>query len=204
MTASAPSFASIAHWVDHVKTHRSLNEAIEVVNRWIRVAARDEYDCWASHLDLLLWEARRYDEALSVVDQMIERSPGTIYLWIKKASYYRYLGKPEQALTCIDRALHYARLKGHHHREVLGRKARILLSLNRGEELPPLLEEIMSLRMVRGTFDVARERDFVDWAPPGAIPADLRARYDAFCPPSSDQNGLRSRRLYELATDYCD
>jgi hypothetical protein len=45
-----------------------------------------------------------------------------------------------------------------------------------------VLEEIMAVKLARGVPDMGRERDFVDAAPPGLIPADILARYDAFCP----------------------
>lgn len=45
-----------------------------------------------------------------------------------------------------------------------------------------VLEEIIAVKVTRDTLDMGRERDFVDAAPPGMIPAGLLARYDAFCP----------------------
>jgi hypothetical protein len=75
-------------------------------------------------------------------------------------------------------------------REALGVKSRILVQLGRGEELSRVLEEIMSMRMIKGVADVGRGRDFVDRAPPGLIRDDVLARYDQFCPKrSTDTNG---------------
>jgi hypothetical protein len=67
-------------------------------------------------------------------------------------------------------------------REALGNKARILLKFGRGDELSDVLEEIMSLQIVKGIPDIGRERDFVDRAPPGLIRKGVLDRYDEFRP----------------------
>jgi hypothetical protein len=48
--------------------------------------------------------------------------------------------------------------------------------------LSEVLEQIMSMQMMKGVADVGRERDFVDRAPPGLIPEDVLARYNQFRP----------------------
>ncbi|WP_035965676.1 hypothetical protein [Bradyrhizobium sp. YR681] len=64
----------------------------------------------------------------------------------------------------------------------MGDKARILLKLRRGDELSDVLEQIMSLELVKEIPDVGRERDFVDRAPPGLIRKNVLDRYNEFLP----------------------
>ncbi len=64
----------------------------------------------------------------------------------------------------------------------LGNKARILLKLGRGDELSQVLEQIMSMQMIKGVPAVGRERDFVDRATACMIPDDVLARYNQFRP----------------------
>ncbi len=96
--------------------------------------------------------------------------------------YLYWLDDPEEALRCIDRALERAYRTESFRRESLGVKARILLQLGRGEQLTPVLEEIMSLKIIKGDPDIGRERDFVDRAPPGLLPQDVVDRYNQFRP----------------------
>jgi len=114
---------------------------------------------------------------------MIELYPDDVRCPISKVTLYLYfLDDPEEALRCIDLALHRAYRTGFFRREALGVKARILLQLGRGEQLSRVLEEIMSLQMMKDIPDIGRERDFVDRAPPGLISGDIVTRYDEFCP----------------------
>jgi len=134
---------------------------------------------------------------------MIDRSPEKVRFRITKASHYLcYLDEPDEALECIDHALRLARRTGYFRREVLGKRARILLELDRADELPELLEEITSLRIVRDIPDIGRERDFVDRAPPGVIPANLLARYNEFCPPRPTRDGPDESPELEPASDF--
>ncbi len=131
----------------------------------------------------LFIEAGRDREALPILDGMIGQYPDDVRFPISKASLYLYfLEDPEEALKSIDVALQRAYRTGSFRREALGIKARILLQLGRGEQLSNVLEEIMSLHMIKGVPDIGRERDFVDRAPPGLIPRDILARYDEFRP----------------------
>jgi hypothetical protein len=114
---------------------------------------------------------------------MIEPFPSDIRFPISKASLYFYhLENSEEALRCINLALQRAYTTKFFRREALGVKARILLKLGRGGQLSQVLEEIMSMQMIKGIPDVGRERDFVDRAPPGLIPDDVLARYNQFRP----------------------
>ena len=102
---------------------------------------------------------------------------------ISKATCYLYfLEDPEKALTSINLAIERAYRTRYFRREALGNKARILLELGRGDELSDVLEEIMSLQIVKGIPDIGRERDFVDRAPPGFIRKSVLDRYNEFRP----------------------
>jgi tetratricopeptide (TPR) repeat protein len=144
--------------------------------------AEDHYSlAWS--LDSLLQEAGRYQEALQLLDKTTELYPDNVRPLISKASLNLYwLDDAEEALRCIDRALERAYRTGTFRRESLGVKARILLQLGRGEQLTQVIEEIMSLQMIKGVPDVGRERDFVDRAPPGLLPQDVVDRYNQFRP----------------------
>jgi tetratricopeptide (TPR) repeat protein len=134
-------------------------------------------------LERLLVRAGRRDEALSLMNAMIERYPDDVRVPISMATHHLYFqNDAEEALKWIDLALRRAYRTGDSRREVLGNKARILLELGRGDALSQVLEEIMSLQIKKGVPDVGRERDFVDRAPPGLISDDVLARYNAFRP----------------------
>jgi hypothetical protein len=100
----------------------------------------------------------------------------------KAVIYRRERGDPKSALAAIDLALERAFRTRFYRRQALGEKARIFLELRRGDELGQVLQQIMSLQMFSDVRDTGRERDFVDRAPPGLIPEDIVARYNAFCP----------------------
>ena len=134
----------------------------------------------------LLREAGRDTEALQALDEMLKRYPDDVRPAITKAGMYIYLDRPKDALKCIDIALERAHRTRFFRREALGNKARILLELGRGEELSDVLEEIMSLQIVKGIPDIGRERDFVDRAPPGFIRKSVLDRYNEFRPKRPD------------------
>jgi len=134
-----------------------------------------------------MFEAGRDREALQVLDAMMQQYPDDVRPAISKATYYLYsLEDPEEALTSINLALERAYRTRYFRREALGNKARILLELGRGEELSDILEEIMSLQIVKGIPDIGRERDFVDRAPPGFIRKSVLDRYNEFRPKRPD------------------
>lgn len=148
----------------------------------------DEEDHYVLALQLaqLLREAERFTEVVQVLDEMIERYPDDVRSAMSKATNYLYfLEDPEEALECINLALRRAYRTGFSRREALGNKARILLKLGRGDELSDVLEEIMSLQIVKGIPDIGRERDFVDRAPPGLIRKSVLDRYNEFRPKRS-------------------
>jgi hypothetical protein len=158
-------------------------EAIEIVDQRRRNGEADDRYTLTLQLTHFLVLADRVPEAEQMIDEMIERLPDDVRFPISKASLYLYdIRDLEKALVVIDMALVRAYRTGFFRREALGVRARILLGLERGEELSRTLEEIMSLEMKRDIPDIPRERDFVDRAPPGMISADVLARYDAFCP----------------------
>ena len=114
---------------------------------------------------------------------MLEEFPDNVQLLMKRANYDLYVfDDPKEALKSIDVALERAYRSGSFRREALGYKARILLKLGRGDELSDVLEEIMSLQIVKGMLDIGRERDFVDRAPPGFIRKNVLDRYNEFRP----------------------
>jgi tetratricopeptide (TPR) repeat protein len=131
----------------------------------------------------LLREAKRDEEALQVLDEILRRYPDDVRSAISKANtFLNSLDEPEEALKWIDLALERAYRTKFFRREVLGDKARILLKLGRGDELSDVLEKIMSLQIIKGIPDVGRERDFVDRAPSGLIRKDVLDRYNEFRP----------------------
>jgi hypothetical protein len=150
-----------------------------------------------------LWsQAGRDDEALQVLGETMQRYPDDVRPAISKASKYLYdLRNPEEALRCIDVALERAYRTLFFRREALGVKARIFLELGRGEQLSDVLEEIMSLRIMKDIPDVGRERDFVDRAPPGLIREDVLARYDEFRPKRAGDSTANEPPEYEPPDD---
>lgn len=173
----------IYQWVDELRKELPLSLAIKnVAARVRRTETKDRYPLALSLKNLLI-EADRYDEALQVLNEMMERYPDDVLCLNSKATLYLYhLEDPEAALVWIDVALRRAYRTGFFRRQVLGFKARILLELERGDALSQVLEEIMSLQIKKGVPDVGRERDFIDRAPPGLISGDVLARYNAFRP----------------------
>lgn len=168
------------------KDRRPVGDIIDEISALMRFASGDDLLQLAHHLEHFLVVAGREEEALQVLDRMIGLFPDDVRLPISKATVNLYFANnPDEALKCIDLALDRADRTLLFRREALGVKARILLKLGRGEELSDVLEEIMSMQMVKGIADVGRERDFVDRAPPGLIRADVLARYDQFRPPRS-------------------
>ena len=180
---SVDSLEKHLRWVDRLKAELSLNEVIDIVSARMRTANSEDHYHLAWSLDGLLREVGRDREALRVVNEMIDRYPDNVRSAISKASLYLYyLEDPDEALNSIDLALDRAHRTGFFRREALGVKARILLQLGRGEQLSQVLEEIMSIQMIKGVPDIGRERDFVDRAPPGLISEDVLARYNQFRP----------------------
>lgn len=156
----------------------------------------------ALYLKNLLVHAGRRDEALSLMDVMIERYPDDVRVPISKATYYLYFQEdPDEALKWIDLALRRAYRTGEFRREALGDKARILLQLGRGEALSQVLEEIMSLQITKSTPDIGRERDFVDRAPPGLIAEDVLARYNEFRPKRANDSDADEPPEWECPDD---
>jgi tetratricopeptide (TPR) repeat protein len=163
--------------------------------------AKDHYDV-ARNLEDFLVVAGRYREALQLLVELSERYPNDVRPLISKATLYLYFIKDfEGALCSIEVALELARRTGCFRREALGDKARILLELGRGDELSDVLEEIMSLQMIKDIPDVARERDFVDRAPPGFIREDVLARYNQFRPKRPDDTAANEPPKYEPSDD---
>jgi hypothetical protein len=177
-------------WFGDLRKGRPIDGIIDQVTARLRVATGEER-CWlVSPLVTFLVIAGRRLEAVQVVDDVMEQFPDDVSLPMQKASLYLYsLKSPEKALACIDMALQRAYRTGLFRREALGVKARILLKLRRGEQLSEVLEEIMSMQMMKGIADVGRERDFVDRAPPGLIPEDVLARYNQFRPKRAGDGG---------------
>ena len=193
----------LAEWVWQLRREQSRHRVIDIVSERAQQADGDDYRFLAFEFAHLLREAERIDEAIQTLDQVSDRYPDDVRAVMGKASIYFWrLDQPEQALECIDVALERARRTGFSRREALGDKARILLKLSRGDELSDVLEEIMSLQMVPGIPDVARERDFVDRAPPGLIRKNVLERYNEFCPRRPDDGLGDEPPKYEPANDW--
>ena len=185
-------------WVRQLKAELPLDGVVDMVSARMQTADCDDHYDLAWHLESLLSEAGRYREALQVIDEMSERYPDNVRPPISKATMYLYfLVDLEEALRCIDLALQRAYRTGFFRREALGVKARILLQLGRGEQLSQVLEEIMSLQMMKDIPDIGRERDFVDQAPPGLIPEDIVARYNQFRPKQAGASRSNEPPEYE-------
>jgi hypothetical protein len=200
---SRESVWKIHQWVAGLRAELPLDLVIDNVSaRLDEVDGDDRYDL-AMHLKRLLVQARRGREALLVLDEMIEEYPDDVRFSISKALLHLYhFDDPEEALKCIDFALERAYRTGYFRREALGDKARMLLQLGRGEALSQVLEEIMSLKMIKGIPDIGRERDFVDRAPPGLIPEDVVARYNEFRPKRAGDSDADEPPEFEPPDDY--
>jgi tetratricopeptide (TPR) repeat protein len=181
--SSRDQLVELYKWCIEVERKLPIGKAIaKVLARMRKCDGENQYNL-ALYLKNLLVRAERRDEALSLMNAMIERYPDDVRVPISMATHHLYFqDDPEEALKWIDLALKRAYRTGDSRREVLGNKARILLQLGRGEALSQVLEEIMSLQIKKGVPDVGRERDFVDRAPPGLISEDVLARYNAFRP----------------------
>jgi len=162
----------------------------------------EDHRVLASQLAQLLREAGRYTEAVQVLDGMMQRYPDDVRSAMSKAlDYFYFLEEPDEALECINLALERAYRTGVFRREALGNKARILLKLGRGDELSDVLEEIMSLQIVKGIPDIGRERDFVDRAPPGLIRKSVLDRYNEFRPKRPGETSADEPPEYEPPDD---
>jgi hypothetical protein len=177
-------------WVEGLRRRMPLALAIaEVAERMRSLEGDDHHYTLGSQLAFLLHEAGRDEEALHLLDDLMRQHPENVLPAMRKAGMYLYnLDQPEEALRWINVALERANRTKFFRREVLGDKARILLKLGRGDELSDVLEEIMSLQMVKGIPDVGRERDFVDRAPPGFIRKNVLDRYNEFRPRRPDDS----------------
>jgi tetratricopeptide (TPR) repeat protein len=178
----------IHDWVWQLRKRGSpVQEAIRKVSDRFKTAEGEEHRDLGFELGLLLGEAGRYDEKLLLHAELMDRYPNDVRSAISRAMTFFYgLGDSDEALRCINVAVDRARRTGFFRREALGDKARILLELGRGDELSDVLEEIMSLQMTKDIPDIARERDFVDRAPPGFIREDVLVRYNQFRPKRPD------------------
>ncbi|MFT4278902.1 MAG: hypothetical protein QM576_21360 [Rhodopseudomonas sp.] len=170
-------------WIRKLRVEAPLGQVIDLVLLRLRTADGEEQYDLAFELVLLLEESGRHEQALEIVDQMIETFLDDVRFPIMKSSInLHYLLNYEEALMCIDAALKRAYRTGCFRREALGVKARILLQLERGEQLSAVLDEIMSVEPIENVPDVGRERDFVDRAPPGLIEEEILIRYNQFRP----------------------
>lgn len=173
-------------WLNRLRQGRPVNDIVDEIRQRFRKARGEERYWLAGTLVSFLILAKRDAETVQVVEAMIDELPDDVHFPMKKAFLYHYiLDDPESALPCIEIALERAHRSGISHREALGVKARILLALGRGKELSDVLEQIMSMQMIKGVADIGRERDFVDRAPPGLISEDVLRRYNEFRPKRS-------------------
>jgi tetratricopeptide (TPR) repeat protein len=178
-------FDELERWHKTIRNELDSRDVIEAIKARRSTADPEEDYHLALMLkfELLLEAIELQHEAEDVIDEMIEKLPDDVRFPIAKASLHLYnLNDAERALECIDQALVRARRTGRFRREALGVKARIHLRLTQYDKLSETLEEIMSFKTTRDIPDIPKERDFVDHAPPGAIPQDLLDRYNQFRP----------------------
>lgn len=189
-------------WLRQLRHGVPANDIVAAISERLRTAiGQDRYEL-ASQLDPFLVIANREHELLSLLDQMMEEFPDDVRLPMRKAVINLYSMRDlEEAFRWIDVALERAYRSGSRRREVLGYKARILLELRRGDELSDVLEEMMSLRMTKGVFDIGRERDFIDRAPIGLIRKDVLERYNEFRPKRADDSSAGEPPKYEAPDD---
>ena len=196
------SIYELHDWVEHLRRTLPIDAAIRTVSDSLDEVDGEDHRVLASLLAGLLREAERYTEAIHVLDGMMQRYPDDVRCAMSKAFLYLYLlEEPEEALKCINLALQRASRTGFFRREALGNKARILLKLGRGNELSDVLEEIMSLQIVKGIPDIGRERDFVDRAPPGLIRKGVLDRYNEFRPKRPGDTSVDELPRYEPPDD---
>ena len=199
---SRNSIYELYDWVEHLRRTLPIDAAIRTVSDSLVKVDGEEHRVLASQLAQLLREAERYTEAVQVLDEMMRRYPDDVRSAMSKALDYLYfLDDPEEALECINLALQRAYRTGFFRREALGNKARILLKLGRGDELSDVLEEIMSLQIVKGIADIGRERDFVDRAPAGLIRRGVLDRYNEFRPKRAGDTSADEPPRYEPPDD---
>jgi tetratricopeptide (TPR) repeat protein len=190
-------------WLRRLRNEAPLHRVIVIVTRRLEQAEGDDHRFLAYELTFLLREAERYREALQLLDDMLQRYPDDVLPAIGKANiFFVALDEPEEALRCVDAALERAHRTKFFRRQALGDKARILLKLRRGEELSDVLEEIMSLQMVKNIPDISRERDFIDGAPPGLIRKNVLDRYNEFRPKRPGDGLADEPPEYEAPDDY--
>lgn len=199
---SHDSIYELYDWVEHLRVTLPIDAAIRTVSDSLEKVDGEDHYVLALQLAQLLREAERYAEAMQVLDGMMRRYPDDVRSAISKATNYLYVFEYlEKALECINAALQRAYRTGFSRREALGNKARILLKLGRGDELSDVLEEIMSLQIVKGIPDIGRERDFVDRAPPGFIRKSVLDRYNEFRPKRPEDTARDELPRYEPPDD---
>jgi hypothetical protein len=189
-------------WLRQMERGVSPNDIIDEISTTLETANAEDRAELAHHRETFLVIAKREREALQFLDQMIEEHPDDVRLPMRKANINLYFVKDiEEALRCIDIALELAYRTSFFRREALGVKARILLKLGRGDELSDVLEEIMSLQIVKGIPDIGRERDFVDRAPPGLIRKSVLDRYNEYRPKRPDDTSAYEPPEFEPPDD---
>ncbi len=142
MIKSTDSFREIDQWIVRLRSEHPLTRVIRIVASRLETTNGDYHRFLGAELVWLLREAGQNEEALQVVNRMLDQYPDDVRHAISKASLYLYsLDQPEEALKWIDFALERAHRTRFFRREALGDKARILLKLGRGEELSDVLEE---------------------------------------------------------------
>jgi hypothetical protein len=195
-------YKEIDRWVRQMRQELPIVDVICNVAERLYRAKGEERRILAGKLETLFILDGDYDHALQVLDMMIEEYPDDAWPPSSKASLYLYhLEDPEEALKWIELALERAERTRFFQRQAMGVKARILLELGRGDQLSDVLEEIMSLRIVKGIPDIGRERDFVDRAPPGLIREDVLARYNEFRPRRSGDTTANEPPEFEFPDD---
>lgn len=105
-------------WLSQACKKIPIGEAINRVRSRLRSEGGEGRYQLALNLKWLLTEARRFDEALRLIDRVIKAIPDDVRFAISKANlYFERLDDPEKALEAIDLAVERAFHTGECRRE---------------------------------------------------------------------------------------
>jgi tetratricopeptide (TPR) repeat protein len=151
--AEAAFRRALAMEPDDVRTVRGVAAAILAQGRYedaLELARRAaELSDPSLALDLVnlghaLFQLQRYEEALAVLDQALEREPGHVKALLTQASALNSLGRSEEALALLNDAI--ARDDGSEHAVLYENRGSTYMTLARPADALPDYEEALSLR----------------------------------------------------------
>ena len=116
--------------------------------------------------------------ALEALQTCVQLCPDDTLYWLSLAEHFHYNDENlEEAARYSDVAVGKAMIEGNLIRQTLGTRVRIALKCDDMETVHASLEALVN--QAPGKLDVALEDDFVSRIPPGGVPAELLARYQA-------------------------